>query len=261
MVAAYRRCDALVDLGPDMRARLDAYDTDAVRATVPPWALAEPSDAPRPPDPAVRAELFGAATLGLLYSGALGRAHDAGPLLELARACRRRFGGRVAFAFACRGHRAGELTHALRADDTNVRLAPLSGEADLPVHLEAGDVHLLGLRPAWAGLSVPSKFFGALAVGRPVVYAGSPTSDVARWIASLGVGFTLGTETQEAVLRGLGELAESPQALLALQQRARRAYDAHFRRDLALDAWARLLGSLVEARASASTLTSAPASP
>jgi glycosyltransferase involved in cell wall biosynthesis len=247
--ASYRRCDALVDLGPEMRRRLEAYESDAVRATIPPWAMIEPSDAPSPPDRRVRAGMFGEAELGLLYSGGLGRAHDVDSLMQLARSCRRRFGGRVAFCFACGGHGVGTLRAAIRADDSNVRVIPPSGQADVRLHLEAADLHLASLRVAWAGVSVPSKFFAALALGRPVVYAGSARSDVAHWVRELGVGYELRPETVDEVTGALGELARSPDALRELQRRARHAYDAHFRREIAIGAWDGLLRSRIEALA------------
>jgi hypothetical protein len=250
MAASYRRCDAVVDLGPEMRARLERYDTDAIRETIPPWALAEPADAPRPPEPEIRARMFGDAALGLLYSGALGRPHDLGALLDFARACRARLGQRITLCFAVRGPRLDELTTAVRSDDTNVRVVPYSSETDLAVHLEAADLHLLSLRATWSGLSVPSKFFGALAVGRPVVYAGPERSDVARWIRSLGVGYELRPETRDAVVGALDQLTRAPAALVALQENAKRTYSAHFERLRALNTWDQLLGVVVRRRAS-----------
>ncbi len=251
MAAAYRRCDAIVDLGPRMRERLAEYESSAVRATVAPWALVEPDEAPRAPDPRVRKELFGNAKLGLLYSGALGRAHDFGDLLTLARACRARSGSEIVFCFACRGHRLEELTAAVVPDDSNVRIAPFCPESELVLQLEAADLHLLSLQADWSGLVVPSKFFGSLAVGRPVVYTGPGDSDIARWVSNLGVGYVAGQQNVNETVEALHALATSSDTLVALQRRAKQAYDAHFRKELGLAEWDRLLRQLVgrEARA------------
>ena len=72
MSAAYRCCDVVVDLGPCMRRRLEAYGGSPARETLTPWALVEP-EAPAAPDPAVRRELFGDAAIGLLYAGSMSR--------------------------------------------------------------------------------------------------------------------------------------------------------------------------------------------
>jgi colanic acid biosynthesis glycosyl transferase WcaI len=248
MSEGYRCCDAIVDLGPGMRRHLAAYPTTAQQATVPPWALVEPVGAPHPPDPGARQELFGDAQLGILYSGTLGRAHDFMALLELARACRRRSGDRIAFSFSCRGHRVPELTASLRAEDTNIRIAPFCSEEALAVRLEAADLHALSLQPAWAGLVVPSKFFGSLAVGRPLIYAGPAGSDIGEWIASFGVGYELRPDTATRTADALHALAESREALLTLQRRSREVYDAEFSKGLGIAAWDRILTSLVDRR-------------
>jgi glycosyltransferase involved in cell wall biosynthesis len=248
MSASYRACDVLVDVGPGMRAKLARYRSPAQRTTIPPWSLIEPSGAPSPPDPALRRQWFGTAQLGLLYSGALGRAHDLKPLLELARLCRRRFAGSVAFCFSCRGYRVGELGSHLRSDDTNVHLANFGGEQDLQTRLEAADLHLISLLPSLSGLSVPSKFLGALAAGRPVVYAGAEDSDVGQWLARYDVGCTFQAGRVEAVADFLANLAAHPAALRTMQHRARSVYATHFRRDLAIAAWDRVLRAAIASR-------------
>jgi len=248
MAAAYRRCDLIVDLGPGMRRRLAKYESPAMRETVSPWALAEPESAPRAPDPHVRQQLFGSAKLGLLYSGTLGRAHDFRQLLALARACRARSGDDVAFCFSCRGHRLDELKAALGAEDSNVRIAPFCPESELAAQLEAAELHLLSLQSAWSGLVVPSKFFGSLAVGRPVVYAGPHDSDIAQWVSALEVGYVAQPERLSETVDALHGLAASPDALHVMQRRARQVYDKHFCKEVGLATWHRLLSQLVSRR-------------
>lgn len=45
---------------------------------------------------------------------------------------------------------------------------------------------------AWTGMFVPSKFFGALAAGRPVLFAGSSDSSAAQWIREIQLGVSTG---------------------------------------------------------------------
>ena len=181
MGAAYRRFDALVDIGPRMGDRLADYRSGARQETLVPWALAE-VEQPVPIDGEARRELFPRARLALLYSGTMGRAHDFDAFLQLARACRRRSGDAVSICFAVRGNRAAELRAAVGPDDTNVAFADFADEQSLQRRLAAADFHLISLRDEWAGVVVPSKFFASLAVGRPVLYAGPADSEIARWI-------------------------------------------------------------------------------
>ncbi len=71
-------------------------------------------------DPAVRRDLFGAAELGLLYSGTFGRAHTSSEFLALARELRSEA---VGFCFAGRGNRMEELKTEVTAADANIHFA------------------------------------------------------------------------------------------------------------------------------------------
>lgn len=233
MAKAYRCCDVLADLGPCMRARLGRSGAPARPVTLTPWALVEP-DRPADPDPATRRELFGAAALGLLYSGSFGRAHSYAEFLDLARLLR---GAPVRMCFAGRGNRTDELRAAVTADDTNVSFAGFAPEAELERRLGACDLHLVSLRPAWAGTVVPSKFFGALATGRGVVYAGPPESAIGRWVTEYKVGWVLTPNTLASVAEDMQRLAADPGKLAELRARCHAVYHEHFSRTRQLDKW------------------------
>lgn len=247
MRLAYQAYDALVDLGPRMQARLAGYGSGAVQQTLVPWALAE-ADRTAAPDPAVRAELFGNARLGLLYSGNLGRAHEFEPFLRLARACRARSGDAIVFCFAARGYREGELRRAVTPEDSNIRFAPFADESALQARLEAADLHLLSLRPEWAGIVVPSKFFGSLAVGRPVLYAGPADSEVAVWIAQHDIGLHLAEDHIDAAADRLAELLADSSDVARWQANALAVYQREFSKRAVNDRWDSLLRRLVARR-------------
>jgi glycosyltransferase involved in cell wall biosynthesis len=245
---AYASYDALVDIGPRMGERLAAYGTGARQATLTPWALAE--QVGQPADFETRRQLFGEAKLALLYAGTMGRAHDHRGLLAVARACRRRCGNDVTFCFAARGNRHDELLAAVSAEDTNVRFAPFADEQALGARLRAADLHLISLQPEWAGVVVPSKFFGALAAGRPVLYAGPPESEIARWIAQHDVGVVVGQGDAgvEAATQRLLAVAARREELAAWQANARAVYLRDFSKTVINDRWDVLLRDLVGAR-------------
>lgn len=242
MRTAYAACDLVADLGPCMRKRLDFYQSPARQATLVPWALTEP-DVPPHADLATRRQLFGDSPLGLLYSGNYGRAHACADFLELAR--RLRTGG-VHFCFGVRGNRADELRAVIRPDDANVSLAGFAPESELDKRLGAADIHLVSLRPEWSGLVVPSKFFGALAVGRPVLFAGPGDCAIAQWIAEHDVGWVLEPRSMDQVAAELRSVAADPQRLAELQRRCHRVYHENFSRSHVMDRWHRELTALVK---------------
>lgn len=236
--SAYSAFDHVVDIGPFMRARIGEYDTSARTQTITPWALAEAETLRMSPADSLGSERR---SLTVLYSGNLGAAHGYAAFLELARRMRAGSEPRAQFYFAVDGSRVGELRRALRPDDENVRIVSLRDESSLREALESADLHMVSLRPDWSGVVVPSKFFAALAVGRPVLYYGARTSDIAHWIEEYQVGFVLTDQNIDRVRKALMDLAGNPRALHAMQRRSHEVYHRVFSKSRRLAEWMRLL--------------------
>ena len=239
--ASYRRCDLIGSLGACMTGLLRRYDPKLRIDTYTPWALSEPS-APVRPDQKERAAMFGSAGLGLMYSGNFGKAHAFDTLLALARKLRSEA---VPFVFSVRGNRVHELRDAVTAEDTNVSFAEFVPQDQLELRLSAADIHIVSLRPEYAGTVVPSKFQGALAAGRPILYAGPKDSAVARWIESFGLGWTLTKDTLDEVAGKILDLRDHPEALQTLKQRCFSVYQSQFSKQAILDRMDRDFRSLL----------------
>jgi glycosyltransferase involved in cell wall biosynthesis len=248
---AYACCDLVADLGSCMRNRLAGYGHSCRKTTLTPWALTEPA-AVELPDPATRRELFGDNPLGLLYSGNFGRPHAYADLLDLARRLR---GSGIHFSFGVRGSRSEELRQAVGPDDSNVSFAGFAPEAALGKRLAAADIHVVSLRPEYTGLAVPSKFFGSLASGRPVIFAGPDDSAIARWIEEFEIGWVLNERTQERVAAELLSLRDRRDRLRDLQHHCHRVYQEHFCRKRVSDEWDRDLRALLAGATTLATTT------
>ena len=104
----------------------------------------------------------------------------------------------------------------------------------------------MSLHPDWTGTVVPSKFFGALAAGRGVVFAGSEDSAIAQWIRDYQVGWVVTPSTVEEVAEELKQLAAAPEGLAELRQRCHAVYHAHFSRKAMIDRFDAKLRELVD---------------
>ncbi len=231
----YKCVDDLVDIGQCMREKLAKYHCRARAATLTPWALAE-SDPPVAVPPEVREAMFGKAKLGLLYSGTIGYAHDITPFIRLARQCRAT-GIDAAFCFAGYGNCYEKQIAQITPEDTNIRIAEFVSENELKQRIAAADIHLVSLRPEWTGIVVPSKFFGSLAMGKPVLFSGSASSCIARWCQNDQVGQRLDDRTTD----WLTALIEHPEEMQLLQQHAKECYIRHFSRENVCRKWRGLL--------------------
>ena len=93
---------------------------------------------------------------------------------------------------------------------------------------------------------VPSKFFGALSAGRPVLFAGSSESSLAQWICEFQVGWVLTKENLRQISELLLDYAHSPRQIDAMQQRCLATYGSQFCRRVQIDQWDRSLRSLLK---------------
>lgn len=191
MARALGRHDAVLAIGRCMVRRL-------VQAGIPENRVIL---CPNWPDPRVRPLPHGAngwrAEQGVegrfvvAYSGTLGLAHPMDGVLDAA-ARLQTSDPAILFLVIGEGRGRGAVAEAIqRRGLTNVRLAPWQPADRLAESLSAADLHLAVMSDAALGLMVPSKFVGALAAGRPVLFLGPVASEAAQHIREWGCGATL----------------------------------------------------------------------
>jgi hypothetical protein len=88
--------------------------------------------------------------------------------------------------------------------------------------LASARVHLITMSPGWEGIVVPSKLYGCIRTGRPVLFVGPENADTAREIRAHDWGMALppganGEEVAAAIL----ELAARPTSATESQNGAR----------------------------------------
>lgn len=174
------------------------------------------------------------------FSGNLGRVNDFDTPLEAARLLRERED--VVFLFVGDGAKADEIREYVRLHELgNVRLLPYQPRETLLYSLAAGDAHLVTLAEGLAGLSVPSKTYGILAAGRPVLFVGDPRSDVARLVAEHNCGEVVPTGDSERLARIVSAWADDPEAVRRMGADARHLFLRRFDRPHAVEAYAESL--------------------
>jgi len=170
------------------------------------------------------------------YSGNLGRAHDARTMLAAMRALRDDDG--IEFVITGGGAQLNEL----RAGQLpNLRFAGYAPRERLSESLSSANAHLVTLLPSLEGLIVPSKFYGILAVARPVLFVGARDGELARIIRAHGCGYVIEPGDGEELSRRIRELAGDRDRARAIGLRGRRLYEEKFAPDVAFAAWERVL--------------------
>lgn len=186
---AWRRADGCVTLGTDMAGVLAAAGV-AVRNifVVPNWAPSGLVLQPVEAAAALRTEWRLTGKFVVAYSGNLGRVHDLAPVLAVAAVLRD--DPRIAFVFIGDGaQRAALETEVTRRGLANVQFRPPQPRARLAESLALGDAHLVTLRPGCEHYVFPSKLYGVVAVGRPIVFIGPRNCELARLVTQHDFGF------------------------------------------------------------------------
>ena len=167
------------------------------------------------------------------YSGNLGRAHEFETMLAAARAL-----PNVRFDIAG----GGAQLERVRANATpNVNFRNYAPREKLGESLSSADAHFVSLLPALEGLIVPSKFYGILAVGRPVIFIGSRDSELAQLIREHGCGYAVEPGDVKGLIAAIDNLSQDRAHAVELGRRGRALYDARFTPDIAFANWERIL--------------------
>jgi glycosyltransferase involved in cell wall biosynthesis len=202
---ALRRQDEIVVVGRCMRERLIRRGIDAGKIEVianwsPVGAVAAEDVA------AMRQKLGWDGKFVALYSGNIGLAHDFETLVGAAKLLE---GAEVTMVFAGEGPRLEEVKRAT-AGMAQVVFLPPQPKEELGAFLAAADVHLVTVRAGLEGLVVPSKAYGILAAGCPVIYVGPRDSEVACLLDETQAGQVVANGDSAALASMLKQRAEAP---------------------------------------------------
>jgi colanic acid biosynthesis glycosyl transferase WcaI len=174
------------------------------------------------------------------YSGNLGRVHEYDTLVGAAELLR--VDERVAFLFIGGGVKMNGLKAVVAQRQLeNFHFLPYQPRENLEDSLAAADVHLASLIPALEGLIVPSKFYGILAAGRPVIFVGDGDGELARVICAAGCGLVVETDNTAKLSAAIRELQGDNDRRHAMGVAARDLLCSRFSSKRALDSWATLL--------------------
>jgi len=234
MKKSYRACDLVVDIGACMRRLLHTYNPTMHSATIPPWALSEPRHV-LPTAAVERSVLFGERQLALMYSGSFGRAHSFEDMLELMRHLRD--SPSIGLVVSTSTNVDSTFRAAITSDDDNIRFVDLAPKGQMEQRLAAADIHVISLRKNWTGTVVPSKFFGALAVGRPVLFCGSRDSSLAALIEEFQIGWVLEPGNAAEVAKSMRAVLNDLASMEAMRERCHQVYQDNFSRAAAIGQW------------------------
>jgi colanic acid biosynthesis glycosyl transferase WcaI len=216
------RAHGIIALGDDMKSRLIAHGIASDKIHIcENWADGqEITPLPFPTGP-----------LHIHYSGNLGLAHDLPTIRDVIRILGKNAAFR--FIFAGGGPQRVELEAFSRENGLHqVEFHPYSKRSNLSRSLAQSHLGLVTQKTATLGSVVPSKTYGIMAAGRPILYIGPRDATPARIIREHGCGWQIDPGDVKGLLSLLELLATRLDLIAEAGARARQAFEAHYDRPI-----------------------------
>jgi glycosyltransferase involved in cell wall biosynthesis len=238
-----RAADMNIVLGERMREFVERQGIPAAKiCVIENWAYSDATVPMATRDSALRARLGLAGKFVVGYSGNLGRAHEFDTLLDAASLLSK--DEDIVFLMIGGGAGMVALQQAVgRRVLGNFRFLPHQSRASLSDSMAAADVHWVSLLPSLEGLIVPSKLYGILAAGRPVIFVGDPDGEVARLIGPAQAGVAVGVGDARELQQRIVELKTDCGRRELMGQNGYRLYLNKFTPQRALARWSDILPS------------------
>ncbi|HEY7345634.1 MAG TPA: glycosyltransferase family 4 protein [Gaiella sp.] len=246
LVALYlRRADRVVAIGDTMKRRLEQKGAPADRVTVIPNWVDTSELEPQPRHNVWSAEQGVDDAFVVMHSGNVGHAQDLDTLVRAATFLRDL--DRLRILVVGFGARYGELTdlaERLEVTDT-IRFLGYQPRERLSLSLSSADLHYVGLARGLAGYVVPSRLYGILAVGRPVLVSADADSETVRLVQDVGCGVVLPPGRPELVAGVIRDIVEGRLSLEGMGERGREWVEREADREVAFGRYRRLVADVV----------------
>lgn len=176
----------------------------------------------------------------IMYSGNIGTSHHFDDILQAAWELRHR--KELIFAFIGDGRRRKEIEVFCQQHQLdNIQLLPFQEQTQLSQSLSAGDLHFVSLKSGFEGLVVPSKSYGIMAAGRPILYQGEQDGEIARMITEEAIGEVVPLGNSEQLVETILSYWQNPERVCLEGQRARQVVEERYSKARACQRYTKLL--------------------
>jgi glycosyltransferase involved in cell wall biosynthesis len=241
---AMLQCDGIVVLGRCMKARVLAKGVNpTVLEIINTWADPKEVTFPTGKTNEFRSRWAPDGEVLLMYSGNFGLGHDFETLVDALVDMPPLPNWRLALVGG--GKRKAEFIELLRSRASCTFIeAPHQPREQLGELLCAADIHLVTLKNGFEGLMVPSKFYGAMSAGKPVLFIGPKGSEVALAIQDARAGIVVEPGDVHSLRRALTDVVSNGELRAGMAARALASATSQWSSEIALERWSALIGRI-----------------
>ena len=236
-----RKADGVIVIGRAMRQKVLAMGVDDDKVHLIPNWVDEEKICPVPREQnGLRKKMGLEDKFIVLYSGNMGASHYFDDLISAASDLRENHEIHILFiggGYQLQSIREDVAERELR----NISFLPFQPQERLSHSLSLGDVHFVSLREEFTGLVVPSKVYGIFAVGRPIIFQGSPEGEIFQIIDKENVGMNVPPGNPRALSEAILYYYHHPAVAREQGKRARILAETKYARENALSAYTEVI--------------------
>ena len=238
-----QRADRVVAIGETMRRRLEDKGANPERLRVIPNWVDSTALTPQPHANEWSREQELEGRFVVMHSGNVGFAQNLDALVRATTFLRDL--DRLTVAVVGEGSRRAELVALAELLETDaVRFLPYQPRSALSESLSAASIHVVGLAKGLSGYVVPSRLYGILSVGRPVIVAADRDSETAQLVERVECGVVVPPGRPELLAAAIRKAYEGELPLEEMGKRAREYVTEEADREVAVERYRRLLAEL-----------------
>jgi colanic acid biosynthesis glycosyl transferase WcaI len=237
---SYKRSDRVVVLSEDLRRNLvsklpEKHHSKVV--VIPNFVDAE-RITPQSRNTRYRSELGIGDETVVMYAGNVGFSQSLDLLLAAAKTM-----PDVVFVINGEGSARSSLQESAR-QMPNVRFVDYQPTERVPEVLASADIHVVPLRSGLGSVSVPSKTYGILAAGRPIVASIDPDTEVPRILSASAAGVVVPPDNAVAFTEALSRLVSDREQMETMGHNGRQWVQAHVSPSAVAESYLQLISSL-----------------
>jgi glycosyltransferase involved in cell wall biosynthesis len=161
------------------------------------------------------------------YSGNIGQLHEFDTLLHSAKALQNEKD--ILFLFIGEGAKKHCIKEYIENNNLdNIMILPYQKREDLAYSLGMADIHVLSLQEQYNHLAAPSKLYGILASGKPVIFIGSQKCYIARILEKNHCGFQVDINDSEKLIHIIKEIKNNTGLFNELSQNSRKTFEENY---------------------------------
>jgi glycosyltransferase involved in cell wall biosynthesis len=179
----------------------------------------------------------------VMYSGNLGRYQPLEVMIAAANELKHRKD--INFVFAGNGGKKERIQMmAASMGLKNVLFIPFQPLDRLAESLSMADVSLIGIYPKNEGVIMPSKLYGLLAVGRPIICVSDPASEVVEILENSGAGLHSAIDAPKELAQKIVKLIDNPKIASKMGLNGRNYFLEHYERKNLTKQWEEVLNKV-----------------